>query len=357
MRHDIRAKYEGKMATRPADTISNKDVDIQQRSQRLLVSEFSEVAASSRLAVTMMKTILSYVHVLSGSDNLTEKNPSLLYLLVPILSVFQAECDKGNAAFMVERYCGLLTMARPDVLTGADPMLKLEFDQKLIACLEPRNAELAAMLRQSSGPSIRVVEAILSTIRTCYDQMFVGISPMDVVLFIWDQSLVSRLGTEDPHVDLLMPLCAAVLTLPIWQRDGRHQLLMAVSDIEVNDAIRSVGASLSIGALQNELEHGYKHELVNAGMPSFEVSGDSDAPFLFADDMDMGGGNKLAEGGRAAGGQKAAPAWLQAAAGGGGGGGGGGQKGAPAAPQNPLIQAMAGEIRSREDGVDKLNFS
>lgn len=89
MRHDIRAEYEDKIVKRPALTISTKDVDILQRCQRLLVSEFAELASESRLAVTMMKTVLSYVHVLSGSDNLTDKNPTLLYLVVPLLGVFR----------------------------------------------------------------------------------------------------------------------------------------------------------------------------------------------------------------------------------------------------------------------------
>ena len=89
VRHDIRAEYEQKLVKDPGSTISIRDGDIVARCLRLLVSEFSAVASGSKLTVTMMKTVLSYVHQLSGSENLYDNDPALLYLAVPLLSLFR----------------------------------------------------------------------------------------------------------------------------------------------------------------------------------------------------------------------------------------------------------------------------
>ena len=37
-------------------------------------------------------------------------------MLLLTLRDLQEECDRGDAAFIIERYCGLITMARPHVL-------------------------------------------------------------------------------------------------------------------------------------------------------------------------------------------------------------------------------------------------
>ena len=50
-RKDARAVYDEQIAKQPSSTISSKDLEILQKSQRLLVSDFGSVAASSRLVV------------------------------------------------------------------------------------------------------------------------------------------------------------------------------------------------------------------------------------------------------------------------------------------------------------------
>ena len=112
-RKDARAVYDDQIAKQPSSTISPKDLEILQKSQRLLVSDFGSVAASSRLVVTVMKTVISYCHVLSKNDQFISEDSSLLHLLVPLLTVFQEECSRGDAASLIEHYISLLLMIRP----------------------------------------------------------------------------------------------------------------------------------------------------------------------------------------------------------------------------------------------------
>jgi len=339
VRHDIRTDYEEKIAKKPATTISAKDADIMQRCQRLLVSEFADLVSSSRLAVTMMKTVLSYVHVISGSERLLEQDPALLYLAIPLLGVFQHECDSGDAAFIMERYCGILTLARPTVLHNTGP--EVEFKSRLVLIVERHDSDLGTLLQQDSGPKAAVSAAIVSCAKTLWDQMFVGLTKMDVVLFVWDQCLCTKL-------QLLLPLCAAMLTLT------RRELLAAKSNIEATDSILGFAKVVSVEALQQEMEQKFHEELVAAGMPSFDIVGKSNAPFLFAEDLGVMGqsGNPMTE-----------PSRKQPA----------GYAGSPlavssmksntesanrlpaAADSNPLIQAMVGVVDKAKKGTEALD--
>eukprot|EP00656_Telonema_subtile_P006032 TRINITY_DN12770_c0_g1_i2.p1 TRINITY_DN12770_c0_g1~~TRINITY_DN12770_c0_g1_i2.p1 ORF type:complete len:399 (-),score=68.12 TRINITY_DN12770_c0_g1_i2:300-1496(-) len=117
-RKDARAHYEEKISKQPSSTISSKDLEILQKCQRLLVSDFAAVAGSSRLAVTVMKTVISYCHVLSRNDEFLSDSSELLHLLVPLLAVFQDCCAAGDAKSLIEHYLALLVMVRPDVFSG-----------------------------------------------------------------------------------------------------------------------------------------------------------------------------------------------------------------------------------------------
>lgn len=164
---------------------------------------------------------------------------------------------------------------------------------------------------------------------------------MDVVLFVWDQCLCTKL-------QLLLPLCAAMLTLT------RRELLAAKSNIEATDSILGFAKVVSVEALQQEMEQKFHEELVAAGMPSFDIVGKSNAPFLFAEDLGVMGqsGNPMTE-----------PSRKQPA----------GYAGSPlavssmksntesanrlpaAADSNPLIQAMVGVVDKAKKGTEALD--
>lgn len=340
VRRDIRTEYEGKMETRVALTISNKDVQITHMCQRLLVSEFAEVASASRLAVTMMKTVLSYVHILSGAEMLYENDPDLLYLAVPLLQVFKDECNCGLYAFMVERYCGLISMARPHVLPGgATEVTREDFNATFMAVLKKRDPELDGIFALAEGPKAPVRDEVLKAVNMLSSRLFVGLSNLDVVSFVWDQCLCTKL-------QLLMPLCAAVITL------SRRELLAATSGSQAREILSDAARSMSVPALQQEMEHRYHEDLVQAGMPAYEVSGESKAPFLFADDMSThsAGSRHIAAASsssdprraRAVAGAVTRPGVAASSK--------------PAPPPNPLIQAMVGvvdETQASTEAFDK----
>merc|ERR1712196_447223 len=53
--------------------------------------------------------------------------------------------------------------------------------------------------------------------------------------------------------------------------------------VEASDRVLAAAKVMSVAALQREMEHGYRKELVAAGMPSFDIYSESNAPFLFTD--------------------------------------------------------------------------
>jgi len=119
------------------------------------------------------------------------------------------------------------------------------------------------MTSDTTGGNAMVVQTTFATARAFWEQMFVGLARFDVALFVWDQCVSTKM-------QLLMPLCAALVTL------SRARILAARSDVEASDAIMGVAHSMSVSSLMQEMQHGYYAELVAAGMPSYDVAGESD---------------------------------------------------------------------------------
>jgi len=194
------------------------------------------------------------------------------------------------------------------------------------------------MTSDTTGGNAMVVQTTFATARAFWEQMFVGLARFDVALFVWDQCVSTKM-------QLLMPLCAALVTL------SRARILAARSDVEASDAIMGVAHSMSVSSLMQEMQHGYYAELVAAGMPSYDVAGESDAPFLFAEDL-----------GGTAGGLWDRPSSPPAPAAGAVPTGAqiwGGLAGtaAPGAkpPSNALIAAMVGVVDNAQRGTEALD--
>merc|ERR1719478_639795 len=112
------------------------------------------------------------------------------------------------------------------------------------------------------------------------------------------------------------------------------------------------------------MEHRYHADLVAAGMPSFDVTNRSDAPFLFAEDL-AGEGAAAAQTAQPF--APVAPFSKTAGAGGnpllglmGGGAVAGGaapliSPAATIADSNPLIQAMVGQVDKVQKGTEALD--
>jgi len=102
-----------------------------------------------------------------------------------------------------------------------------------------------------------------------------------------------------------------------------------------------------------ELEHGYHKNLVDAGMPSFDVSSASDAPFLFADDLaeaeeERAARSPIGQMGQAA--VAGAPAWLQPQ-------GMGEAASVPTDGGGLLIQAMVGVVNKTQSETEALDHA
>eukprot|EP00656_Telonema_subtile_P006031 TRINITY_DN12770_c0_g1_i1.p1 TRINITY_DN12770_c0_g1~~TRINITY_DN12770_c0_g1_i1.p1 ORF type:complete len:452 (-),score=115.87 TRINITY_DN12770_c0_g1_i1:68-1423(-) len=272
-RKDARAHYEEKISKQPSSTISSKDLEILQKCQRLLVSDFAAVAGSSRLAVTVMKTVISYCHVLSRNDEFLSDSSELLHLLVPLLAVFQDCCAAGDAKSLIEHYLALLVMVRPDVFSGYSSLVTVPPASASIPVIGLRDTQLHAHLT-ATGEHGDVATMVLAAVHPLHRNLYVGGVTLDVVYFIWDQCLLSNFS-------LLPAITAALITL------ARAQLLQAHTEDAVNTAILSTAGALTVASLQRELQARYQPELKAAGMPDWDAKLGSgpDAPLLFGDDI------------------------------------------------------------------------
>ena len=309
-RKDARGQYDKTVARHPSSTISDKDTDILQKCQRLLVSDFGSVASSSRLVVTVMKTVISYCHVISGNAGFLDYESNLLKLLVPLLSVFSHECAKGSAGTLIEHYIGMVAIVQPAVFPEYPAPTVAPPHHQMMAIIHKRDPQLLAALKgvpvrsiepaeQRSGewfdgnsqtpePAAAVgvrdsglCEQMNRVMERVRDNMFIlsstatCVTKMELVYFVYDQCLLSRFA-------LLPVLCAAVVTL------ARGQLMEAESIEMIELALYNVLGALTVPALQRELQTRYSAELAEVGMPQWvgelaeSIEG---SPLLFHEDL------------------------------------------------------------------------
>lgn len=69
-----------------------------------------------------MMTVISYCHKITDNDEFVVDD-HLVYLLVPLLSVFKDACSRGDSKTLVEHYIALLVTVRPDLFPDLSPLV------------------------------------------------------------------------------------------------------------------------------------------------------------------------------------------------------------------------------------------
>jgi hypothetical protein len=153
-----RSTYEAAARTSRLSTISAKDIDITQRSQKILDQYFPELA-SSHSNIMMMKTALSYHHTLHPSefpDLLSTTASSVIspiyFIICPLISVFGGTTS-DDLSQIIEGFTALLSRSRCyfSPLWSSDSReknLSYDFGSKVCTMLNDECPELVEHIRR-----------------------------------------------------------------------------------------------------------------------------------------------------------------------------------------------------------------
>ena len=178
------------MKARKSSTESAIDSQITRNCENLIDKEFPELGNERKLLLSL-KTVLSYHHVLENKPE--EAGDPLYYLAIPIVYVYGA--DYNGLAQCIEAFLALLDAPRPRFSKQGRRSDADRCVSRVTKLLREKDIDFYGSLCDifKDARSESEDRSITRLVQPAIERLFVGVTQLEVTLYIWDQLLMVRL--------------------------------------------------------------------------------------------------------------------------------------------------------------------
>lgn len=183
-----RKEYESKVKTRKSSTESAIDSQITRNCENLIDKDFPELGNERKILLSL-KTVLSYHHVLENKPE--EAGDPLYYLAIPIVYVYGSEYN--GLAQCIEAFLALLDAPRPRFSEQGRRSDTNRCVSRVSGLLKEKDRDfydkLCSIFVNEAG-SESEDWSIARLVQPAIERLFVGVTQLEVTLYIWDQLLM-----------------------------------------------------------------------------------------------------------------------------------------------------------------------